>query len=79
MQLSLNGGTMHEAQELSVATLCLASSNKPPLIHASDMKLRQSMLAAAAAYMRRNKLKIGDVIAITRRPDTQLVSSVVTS
>ena len=41
------------------------------------LRLRQSVLAAAAAYMRRNKLKIGDVIAITRRPDTQLVSSTI--
>lgn len=27
----------------------------------------------AAGYMRRNKMTVGDVIAITRRPDGQLV------
>ena len=31
------------------------------------------LAADAAPYMRRNKMKIGDVIAITRRPDMQLV------
>lgn len=44
-------------------------------LHADSQRSSERILCAALApYMRRNKMKIGDVIAITRRPDAQLVS-----
>lgn len=60
--------TLHSIDSIKVAVSLHA------VLNLSITYLHATTNAVAAAYMRRNKMKIGDVIAITRRPDAQLVS-----
>lgn len=56
-----------------VSKACIAQLTHACCLHLARSAATDKTLAAAAPYMRRNKMKIGDVIAITRRPDAQLV------